>query len=115
MAWKNWPYWLKGGVIGLFYGILSATISYILFKPHNSASVEGSVILIILNIFSTWPLLVGLLPYIMFWYIGALTHNSVLMAIAFFISNYRNIFGVIGLTLIGAFIGWIVGKIKEKK
>ena len=27
MAWKNWPYWLKGALTGLYIGILFSIVS----------------------------------------------------------------------------------------
>lgn len=40
MGWKDWPYWLKGGLLGLLIGLLS---SFLLFKSIKNQvfSIDG--------------------------------------------------------------------------
>lgn len=30
MGWKNWPYWLKGGIIGLIIGLVGVLLKIVL-------------------------------------------------------------------------------------
>lgn len=83
MAWKDWPAWLKGGLIG---------------------EVIGVVLHLLLNF---GPLI-----------IGTLTNNAQIMSMSNINISYNVIriivYFIIG-SVFGALIGWIVGKIKEKK
>ena len=82
MSWKNWPSWLKGGLIGVIIYIIYYLI--VLFTIY-ARDEQGKLII---GIAMSW--------------FGP-------MFVAGFIINISLIF------LIGAFIGWLYGKIKAKK
>lgn len=87
MGWKDWPYWLKGGIIGV---ILLLILS--LFAVATPKSDMG-------NVFS-WAIILIAFPF-MLTYEDSQMLNFILFPIYFFI--------------LGAIIGWIVGKIKSKE
>jgi len=97
MGWKDWSYWLRGGVIGLIIGIILLIIGYILpllicpdfFRvgpvyPTNQP-ICFSLISNPLRTHAPFPTI--LLPWIIF---------------------------ILILALLGSLIGFIVGKIKQK-
>lgn len=101
MCWKDWPYWLKGAVIAGVYSIYALIIQYtVLNLPTNT--LNSSPIFAIIGILQ-WPL-----------------YGAILLTAIPFIgpegikSSYGFLGGVIILVLLGALIGWIVGKIKSK-
>jgi hypothetical protein len=87
MIWKDWPYWLKGGVIGL----IILLILYILAISTPSSDMG--------NIFSWTILMIGI-PIIRI--IGDL---PILFYIIFFIYFF----------ILGSIIGWVFGKISWGK
>jgi|WetSurMetagenome_2_1015567.scaffolds.fasta_scaffold993534_1 hypothetical protein len=105
MGWKNWPYWLKGGIIGL---ILMFALPLILIISSFG-----------FNCNSCWNALLGL----------SYLATPILLPILFIISRFdgctgeacigRIIFVIPALMgesfIIGAIIGLIAGKIKNKK
>ncbi len=108
MGWKNWPAWVKGGVIGFFSVFLLILIIRFFL---NSVSALGD---------SPGPLylLLGKVYFIIYFIPGTLLLKIPFMGLL----GYFNFFGEL-LTificslfyfLIGALIGWIVGKIKSK-
>ena len=38
MGWKNWPYWLRGGLIGIIVGIILLSIG-----ERTSLPIEGNI------------------------------------------------------------------------
>ncbi len=97
MGWKNWPCWLKGGVIGIGIGILISILEIIYwYTCSNCSEVIGW-----LTMFLALPL------YIFF---GDSSINN--FFIEFVITNLTII---LDLFIIGTLIGLIVGKINSKK
>ena len=97
MGWKNWPYWLRGGAIGVLVGIL------ILFIPFVGLIYIIPVMFVQGLIFN----LIGLretadLCFSLF------SSPSFICVITFYPIN------VILSFIIGALIGLIIGKIKSK-
>jgi len=96
MAWKNWPAWLKGGIIGvivsviLYYiPIMGYSLIAILFEQiHSIITLPWQIIEAIFS----WQVLISNSHQYLFW--GALIINGF---------------------LIGLLIGWIIGKIKQEK
>ncbi|MDO8467561.1 MAG: hypothetical protein Q7S56_01270 [Nanoarchaeota archaeon] len=84
MGWKDWPSWLKGGVIGLIVSI-PFTILFVLSLMQCSFTPTG-VCKIILEIHNLMPYYGGYEAYIL---------------------------PIIFITLIGAFISWLIGKFKK--
>lgn len=103
--------WLKGGLIGLIYGIVASIVTYII-NLQGAAYLNSHPGFIPLQIIFGWPLLIGLLPYITFMNLGMFTGLSFFMYIALFFAN-RYISGPIILALIGVLIGWIIDNIKK--
>ena len=79
MGWKDWPYWLKGGLISLIFlvffpiTIIASCIIGGILGFINSCENQGSKL-----------------------YLNVIIYSIIL-------------FGI------GAFIGWIIGKIKNRK
>ncbi|MEK7574899.1 MAG: hypothetical protein AAB511_01580 [Patescibacteria group bacterium] len=97
MNWKNWPYWLKGGVIGVSVALLSSILSLSCLYFFTSESSWGLGCL---------PLALPSVPtiYILLYFPGA---NSLSNTIIFF-TNTTFWF------IIGAFAGTFLGYIKSK-
>ncbi|MBI2631989.1 hypothetical protein HYW75_03225 [Candidatus Pacearchaeota archaeon] len=90
MGWKNWPYWLKGGVIGIIFIYLILLLG--IFNILNENSFLYILLLPALVVFFYFPYTFNLGGY-----------------------EWQFItYSIYGL-IIGALIGWIYGKIKKKK
>ena len=87
MFWKRWPYWVKGGVIMLILFFLPMIL---LGKYLGWEVLEGSWQFDVYRLLNEIPLLFGA-------------------------STFGNrISGFVGYFVIGAFLGWLYGKIKKK-
>jgi len=101
MGWKDLPYWLKGGIIGLVFAL---TLSLVFLSIHEFrlfGGVDG------LFNFIIWIILVlvpGLLINIFFNF----SLGEKALSTTFQIFVFSSIFYFI----LGSIIGWIVGKIK---
>lgn len=103
MNWKRWPYWLRGGVIGVLILVIILFLSIILALIGKvDVILNNPFIYIIVKILASPTSILNLFP------IDPI-NNSILWYCFGIIS------GVIVYFLIGAVIGWIVGKIKSKK
>ncbi len=90
MAWKNWPYWVKGGIIGFVIGIIFA----------------------IFNLFSNGYIgAFTLLPFLLLKILDNCYGEGCLGLFVY----YGSIAFLVEFTLFGAIIGWIYGKIKKRK
>jgi len=94
MGWKNWHYWLKGGVKAIIIGL----ILNILFIVPLFFLVQGSVAEVISFIGRY------ILPL---W--------SSIMGITLLLAIKNLIIALIGYFIIGALIGGIYGKLRSKK
>jgi len=94
MGWKNWSYWLRGGIISV---IIYLILLLITFLCAENASGEGFVCLL----FFVPTLLLMPLYQAIFGY-----PEPVYLAYVFF---------VIFWFVIGAVVGLIIGKIKRRK
>jgi len=110
MGWRDWPYWLKGGVIGLIILIPGALFIF--------TSIGGLILLLL------FPILLLLNP------IGDYIYQTYRVAdvspTGFVMYSLPNKFMlikyiiyflgvIIYVFLLGALIGWIYGKIKNRK
>lgn len=96
MEWKNWPYWLKGGIILLIIHSILTLIGFLFL--YDSTDPNGDVALIIL-------------PNII---IPLIALNWMHLPLIF--GKWSSIFYFsIFWFIIGTLIGWIYGKIKSKK
>jgi len=92
MSWKIWPYWLKGGIIGL----VSLGILYLL-RPYL-----GPIFYDVVIITDFIPTNGGLTSRI----------NTKLCFLFICLKIWQM---VIAFPLVGALIGWLYGKFKEKR
>jgi len=95
MDWKDWPYWLKGGVIAAGINLLLLLLYYIFPTPVFSFKKSYNQITSILGLPAF--VVIGILPFSIF----SIFWIIVVSTILFFI--------------IGAIIGLIVGKVKSRK
>jgi len=86
MEWKEKPAWLKGGIIGGVIGVVSIILFLLVPTSLGLASFAQGIGALIRSLFG--PV------------------NGIWASI---------IINLIGYFIIGAIIGWIVGKIKSKK
>ena len=119
MNWRGWPYWMKGGVIGFFIGMVYYISNYLISFIYTT---EISYLLL-------WPSIIYLftigLPTIL-----ALTTVTGILNLVGFQLDYSNLIkedfifwavfwliqavAIIYYVLIGALIGAIVGKLKNR-
>ena len=92
--WKQWPYWLRGGVIGGGFAILSSVLSlsclYFLASPGSWG-------------FECIPIEI---PWIPFWFFPSIT---------FLPSIIYEVLVLVVWFSVAAFIGALVGYIKNKR
>lgn len=104
MGWKDWPYWLKGGIIGLIV-FLVISLFFILYE-----FIGIGVFIDFFFILSIFFSIITSLPFYIYDFIlQILSINIYWNSFSLFIS------GVINYFFTGAIIGWIYGKIKERK
>ena len=111
MKWKNFPAWLKGGIIGFFIGVLGLLGSYLyqLWIEHTKPIMGISAAVIEKLSIIKFLMLFLFIPFIIV--------DSILFSNR---SGNRNLLIIILLGLIiyfilGAFIGWIINKINSCK
>ena len=108
MGWKNWSYWIRGGIIGDLIGI----ILIILYSTLGRINQITYLIFILAIGITSIPLkpLISIFNIKLF---GAIESSF-----AIGLPGNIRIEGIIILItyyfFIGAFIGWLVGKIKSK-
>ena len=90
-SWKHGGYWLKGGILGIVSGIISILLALIF---ESFLMLSFPVIVIVMIVFSCAP--------------HSQTCSGANPIIALFI------LGILYWFLIGAFIGWIYGKVKNR-
>jgi len=103
MGWKEWPSWLKGGVIGIAVGALFSIYSFFngCYVNYGGAYTGigcfgfGSVVSMFIAglgffLMKPWA---SIPPFSIFRFLGI----------------------IINLFIVGILLGWIVGKIKQKK
>ena len=112
MGWKNWPYWVRGGLIGgliavvLDLIILSSGILFLNDLNANNLSGYQRFVLYFIIIpmgLISFPLLMILVP--LFGYGEAITAGYFFLP---FVS-------IVSFFIIGAIIGLVYGKIKKRK
>jgi hypothetical protein len=98
MGWKEWPSWVKGGVISIYVTFSLIIIGFLV-------SIIYPEILKILVIFFIW------IHYIIPLEANNMGTGFIIMGIILISSP---ILSLLFFFLIGALIGWIYGKIKNK-
>ena len=99
MVWKDWPFWLKGGLVGIFIYFLFIVFMISVYKQFfDLCGVYGCM--------SSWIILFSTFP------INFLYNELRIPGINFTYSTYLAV--IIQYFLIGALIGWVIGKIKSK-
>ncbi|MBS3114557.1 hypothetical protein J4448_05640 [Candidatus Woesearchaeota archaeon] len=101
MGWKDWPYWLKGGVIAV--GIIILVIVFLV--PFGESDLLG-----VGSVHSSGGGPYWMLPFLP-GFILVLIFNPSTKPLGYFLFYGTPL---ILYFLIGAVIGWIVGKIKSK-
>ncbi|PIN93035.1 hypothetical protein COU54_04765 [Candidatus Pacearchaeota archaeon CG10_big_fil_rev_8_21_14_0_10_31_24] len=98
MGWKDWSYWLKGGIIGICIGII-IDLLYFFFMYSFPEWFDGFIIFVTFDFgFIISPLVCkGSLACILI---------DVLITLILFVFE---------VAILGALIGWIYGKIIGKK
>ena len=113
MGWKNLPYWMRGGVIGIIIGAVLTIILLFIIVPNFFNKYTTN-----LNLYEAHGLYFMIL--LIFWIV--FIPSIFLLAIGSLGIPLWSIFSIIFLALfliyyfvIGAIIGLIIGKIKSKK
>ena len=104
MGWKDWSIWLKGGIFLGIIGVIILTIY--LYTPIFSIQYIGYVLLIIpiyLNAVITHPF-----PLDCF---SGWNVTNPLYCVFSFLTLY--LFTIVSYFIIGAIIGWIIGKFRK--
>lgn len=110
MGWKDWPYWKRGGVIGL-------VISTLMVIPLNFTPL---VILFQFWLFWILGMPFGLASYRIFGYffdfiVDNLPHDVIAYdVIAYKIFFIQNVSMIFNFLVLGTIIGYIYGKIKSR-
>ncbi len=102
MSWKNWPYWLKGGIIGVGVVLISSFIigGITGIAPDN----------IIINLFYIF-----LIPGIIILAVMRFkTYGYEMPDMTFFEYVLMAVISIIPYFIIGAIIGWVYGRFKKK-
>lgn len=102
MGWKNWSYWLKGGVITFSADFIIVLL--IIFTSHKSESIGWGLIFTQIPFSFT---LLGFFSKILCYPVSINTASACEIPLAI-------IGGLISWFIIGALIGWIYGKIKNR-
>ena len=105
MGWKNWPYWLRGGIVCavlvLIVFIISAVLGYFKLGYFGQKGIGG-----ILSYFAIFGIIISI-PI-----------ELIVLVTNVPIERYPNyvlyIFVIVIWFIIGALIGWIVKKIKNR-
>ena len=103
MGWKNWSYWLRGGIVFDLLVIIIFLLLYVLWLIIGGSGIYS---------------LMNLILFPLYWIFQVTRPVTFLEVFVFgsFLPNFQGI--IILLTIyfiIGAIIGWIVGKIKKRK
>lgn len=101
MGWKDWSYWLKGGIVSL----LIVLILFIVAGVINIISPGGE--------WGGWSIVLGFLYFAslpLYWIFGIQRPEGIIYWIINFI-----VLPIIFYFIIGAIIGFIIGKIKNRK
>jgi len=97
MGWKNWPSWLKGGVIGITLYVLIGIFIWFLEGKMDAGGMRGFFSFI-------YFLTPGL-------FIFGYNFDGPIVPIY----TLSIILSIASYFLVGALIGWIIGKLKSKK
>lgn len=104
-TWKNWPYWVIGGLIGVIYSLV---VFSIVANPEGEAEAFG---LFYLN-FPAFYILTPIFKFLIDPTGGAINGSPL-----FVTKNIIIFYGMITVAnfVICAFLGWLYGKIKNRK
>lgn len=116
MGWKDWSSWLKGGVVGIIVFVISILVSLILSYLHSFFYNNGiNSVSLIIELFQIFLGIVVIYPVLL---ISEITNlNQYLIGSGEPLPGLSIIGGLTGLLIyfiIGAIIGWIVGKIRSR-
>ncbi len=94
MGWKNWPYWVRGGLVGLIFYILSFPLAF--------GCAEGDSLFLCDALYQIYAF--NFVAYILRY----LNPN----ALATFLGAFGSMF--LYVVFLGAIIGLIIGKFRKK-
>lgn len=95
--WKNLPYWIRGGIIGIVIAIILSLIVILFREFDNPITFFVGLGILFVNLWFAYLINCR--------FESCLIANLYIFMILFIIESF----------LIGVIIGWVVGKIKNKK
>ena len=119
MGWKTWPYWLRGGIIGLISGVILWPIGLKIMNNPGCVLV-GDVCEVPLYAMLIIPIFEVLFFIPLIIHEVLITNSFLTVYSDYYIKTYLTLYiELISLItyafIIGALIGWIYGKIKNRK
>lgn len=106
MGWKNWSYWLKGGIVAVIISIILLIIPFLLFLFITVDGYIGTIFFYIYFI----SLRISIFPAFLMRFVQGASDSSAINVTMLIV-----IISLITWFVIGAIIGWIYGKIKLKR
>ncbi len=94
--WKNWPYWVRGGVIGILVAVLFDAI--LLYYSSQSCPTGGDSLNTGQGCFFSWLELK--------WAVRSMWFNTL---------GIRSVYVLVIFSSLGSSFGWLYGKIKNRK
>ena len=106
MGWRDWPYWIKGGILLIIYGLLTLPLALIVRAFWSEGGKQGILKLIV------FPFIIAnsLVEYIAEKYFCGYSCNQDTL----FILGSAILLSLIIYFVIGAIIGLIYSKVKKK-
>ena len=103
MGWKKWPSWLKGGVIGVIIILVLSFIIGIFLMINGDTHIIRSLFF---SFLLPGAIFIGVINFIRF---GYETPDSSFLDYLFIV-----VISIALYFILGALIGWIVGKIRNR-
>ena len=101
MGWKEWPAWVKGGVIGLYICVFFYIVWFAISEIRDSQSPKYPEAVEFIEM--------TLDPFNLLRSISVSEGTNLILLVILFVVPLLEYF------IFGVFIGWLVGKIKERK
>ena len=105
MGWKDWSYWIRGGIIGVIVGMIAIPASIAIALASDCVSDCTPIWAKLFSLFSGWLIII----------IDKSLYLLGMGRIAGFLETPLLILVPVTYFLYGSIIGWIIGKIKSKK
>ena len=103
MTWNKWPYWVRGGVVGLLFSIVLFLISVLFIFPcYAYGFIAGSKIPYCQIMISPYNFIYLInLPFVLFFVSNTGVEGEIILM-------------TFGYVLEGLLLGWLYGKIKKQ-